>query len=230
MRQRYDGFLSATYSPNDIYIRSTDVDRTLTSAYSNLAGLYPPRGDQIWNPKILWQPIPVHTLPVETDYIIGATILNCPKYDRLYAAQIASPEFTSFVQKFSNLSSYIAVNSNYPPSNQTLDLMNQAATARDTLLVEQAHGMSLPSWTNSLLAGTELNEFVVLMFDLPAYTTDLARIRVGYFLQEILDRSQAKANGTLSPNLKIYAYSAHDLNISTILFGLRIIKVCTHYM
>ena len=58
LRNRYKDFLSEKYDENDIYVRASDVDRTMMSAMSNLAGLYPPQGDQIWNPDIHWQPIP----------------------------------------------------------------------------------------------------------------------------------------------------------------------------
>ncbi|KAJ8957112.1 hypothetical protein NQ318_007327 [Aromia moschata] len=41
-RKRYSTFLPNEYSPKDIRVVSTDVDRTLMSAAANLAGLYPP--------------------------------------------------------------------------------------------------------------------------------------------------------------------------------------------
>uniref|UniRef100_A0A7M4EDI1 acid phosphatase n=1 Tax=Crocodylus porosus TaxID=8502 RepID=A0A7M4EDI1_CROPO len=65
-RKRYSKFLSATYNRKQVYIQSTDYDRTLMSAQTYLAGLFPPIGNQIWNPRILWQPIPVHTRPQAT--------------------------------------------------------------------------------------------------------------------------------------------------------------------
>ena len=53
-----------------IYIRSTDVDRTLMSAQSVMAGLYsPPQGDQLWNHDIPWTPVPIHSEPQSQDYV-----------------------------------------------------------------------------------------------------------------------------------------------------------------
>ena len=72
LQNRYmkdNDLLNETYSRYEIYIRSTDVNRTLMSAQANMAGLYPPQGSQVWNSKILWQPIPVHTVPVVEDYV-----------------------------------------------------------------------------------------------------------------------------------------------------------------
>lgn len=56
-------------SPLQVYVRSTDFDRTLMSAEANLAGLFPPNGRQRFNPNISWQPIPVHTVPITEDRV-----------------------------------------------------------------------------------------------------------------------------------------------------------------
>jgi lysosomal acid phosphatase len=69
LRNRYESILPEKYSRDVIYIRSTDVDRKLMSAESNLAGMFPPVGDQVWNEDIHWQPIPVHTVPEKLDNV-----------------------------------------------------------------------------------------------------------------------------------------------------------------
>lgn len=69
LRKRYISLLKNDYSKTDVYIQSTDVDRTLMSAESNLAGLFPPRGSRMFEPGLKWQPIPVHTIPEHLDHV-----------------------------------------------------------------------------------------------------------------------------------------------------------------
>ena len=61
------------------------------SAMSNLAGLYPPKGNQVWNPHILWQPIPVHTKPLAEDNLLWSDA-ECPRFNQLYKELMKSKE------------------------------------------------------------------------------------------------------------------------------------------
>jgi hypothetical protein len=54
-----------------IYVRSSDYNRTLMSAEVNLAGLFEPHGSQLWNQNLTWQPIPIHTVPRWNDPVCG---------------------------------------------------------------------------------------------------------------------------------------------------------------
>uniref|UniRef100_A0A663MG32 acid phosphatase n=1 Tax=Athene cunicularia TaxID=194338 RepID=A0A663MG32_ATHCN len=67
MKKRYSDFLNSTYNRQEFYIQSTDYDRTIMSAQSYLSGLFPPTSSQIWNPELLWQPIPVHIFQKSTE-------------------------------------------------------------------------------------------------------------------------------------------------------------------
>ena len=71
-RSRYDGFLSKAYSPDEIYVLSSDQERVIMSGLSNLAGMWPPSPDvprSEWNPELAWQPIPIHPVPHELDNV-----------------------------------------------------------------------------------------------------------------------------------------------------------------
>ncbi|XP_035221358.1 lysosomal acid phosphatase-like [Stegodyphus dumicola] len=78
LRRRYTDFISS--NPNEIDVMSSDADRSLYSAYSLLAGMYPP--DEEWSigENIPWQPIQVSYVPEPEDMYLQSNP-NCPLFE-----------------------------------------------------------------------------------------------------------------------------------------------------
>ena len=51
-RKRYQGLLSKTFDPREVIVKSTNFNRTIQSAYSQLQGLYLPLEDEDINETI----------------------------------------------------------------------------------------------------------------------------------------------------------------------------------
>lgn len=56
-------------------------------------------------------------------------------------------------------------------------------------------------------------------------TTEMARLRFGFLIREILDRFSAKINSKLSPDRTIWIYSGHDATLVGILDALQLFEV-----
>lgn len=104
-RKRYNHLIPKTYSLYDIYVRSTDVDRTLMSAESNLAGLYPPCDEQEWDIE-KWMPIPIHTVPAKDDDLAGKKY--CERYNYELEKVNNSPEILNLNKENEELFSYLS--------------------------------------------------------------------------------------------------------------------------
>lgn len=137
LRRRYNNLLGSRYSPNKVYIQSTDVDRALMSAEAALSGLFMPNDEEKWNDKILWQPVPVsgsnvsvssfinrclavadhyqvHTIPKTFDHVLTAG-KDCPKYKALFANYMKQSKevqriYTEYTDLFSHLSRMSGLN------------------------------------------------------------------------------------------------------------------------
>jgi lysosomal acid phosphatase len=219
-RQRYDGFLSSDYDEKEIYVRSTDVDRTLMSAQSNLAGLYPPHGYMKWNKDLAWQPIPVHTVPLNEDALLSSHAY-CPRFDRLYEELKTSQWMEDIYNKNKELFQYISKHSGWNISDiQRLDWVY------DCLLIEARYNKTLPEWTKKYFPHTKFEKLRDLSFTMDTFTHEFKRLKGGPFVRQMVEHFDQVQDGSLEPKeRKIFMYSAHDTTVSTVLNTLGVFDI-----
>ena len=98
------GLLSSSYKRNEVWVRSTDIDRTLMSAQAQMAGLFPPGTAQQTSSLTYptaenglpygWQAVPIHTVPVEDDLLL-VPWKGCRAFAKAMEDRKAEPAWTS---------------------------------------------------------------------------------------------------------------------------------------
>ncbi|KAK6629954.1 hypothetical protein RUM43_003775 [Polyplax serrata] len=207
LRNRYWNFISNRYNVSDIYVRSTDVDRTLMSAYCCLAGLYEcwSQGETDFLP---WQPIPVHTIPVHMDSVL-AGYKNCQVYNDLFQELLETSEVSAFNDCYRDVYSSLS-----EKSGLSIKSAKDCVFLYSTLNIENMHGFQLPSWTRDFFP-EPLKKISEFAFRLPCYTTPLKRFKCGPLLKDIIQHMEDKIGGNLTE--KIWMYSAHDTTLANLM-------------
>lgn len=219
LRHRYNDFLNSIYDRNEIYVQSTDIDRTLMSAEVNLAGLYPPQGRQIFHSDLKWQPIPVHTMPVENEKFLKFPRKNCPRYQQLQEETMKS---RAVQEKIHENKDFLDMVSNKTKMKVTIE---NEWRVYDTLFCEKTHNLTLPSWaTQEVIARLgELNDFgMEILFRLHK-TADKSRLQGGLLLKQILQNiNQAINESAPAPRRKLIMYSSHDVTLIALQMALNV--------
>lgn len=135
LRRRYSQLIGSRYSPKEIYIQSTDFDRTIMSAQAALAGLYPPNFDEKWHDEIPFQfPIPVHTIPWKLDHIL-TTGKHCPSYEDALQKYIKDcPEINRFFNEYADLFDHWT-----QESGREVSSISDVFQLYNTLITEKEH-------------------------------------------------------------------------------------------
>lgn len=185
------------------------MDRTLMSAEANLAGLYPPKGGQIWDQNVQWQPIPVHTAPEIQDALL-AMKKPCPKYNKLLKNLLKSEYFRNISHQNHDLYAYL---SKYSGDNvYDLETLNYLYS---TFYIETLFNYTIPDWAKKVFPD-KLKYWSALSFTTSCYTPELARLKTGPLFNEIVNyfynRSSSQPNSR-----RLYVFSGHDTTIANVL-------------
>ncbi|GAB6022135.1 hypothetical protein CHUAL_006276 [Chamberlinius hualienensis] len=212
IRQRYGEYLNDTYWANQVLVNSTDLDRTLNSVASQLAALYPPVGDQIWNPDIAWNPIPIHTRPVPIDLVLDPDS-DCPAYNDESDRVFSSPEMQAIDAENAWLYEYITNNTGREVTN-----IIETGWIYDTIMIEQLYNLTIPSWVVPVY--DQMHNISDIGF-IWRYKTRLEqRLKAGQILKLIIEHANIRISQ--SSNYELYLYSSHDTLVSAVLMGLQV--------
>ncbi|CCD68012.1 intestinal acid PHOsphatase [Caenorhabditis elegans] len=248
-------FLNTRYNQQEIFVRSTDKNRTLLSAFSNMVGMYGNTAQEnasiagVDYPDVVgWPvgfvPIPIHTIPDAEDHLLSVdnycplqdTIWNLAKTTDTVSNYFNSSAVTSLM---GNLTNYCGEEIN--PDN--LWILYNALKIEKQYYPAQFKQFT-PWYTDSLfeqidIVNSQVQDFqnglglegkMVNGIDIGKI---LRKIRGGTLVNDIYNHMNRKTqcssnNGkecTYTNRLKFFAYSAHDTTLYALFSLLGVAKL-----
>ncbi|XKL68198.1 hypothetical protein PGB90_003689 [Kerria lacca] len=220
-RKRYKKFFDPYISHTNIRIDSSDTDRTIMSAQCFLAGFYPPTKKDRLDKKLLWQPLPVHSIPRKYDNIILHS-QECNKYNYYLKKVYNSSKMKKIYDRNKKTIDYLEKYTGFHFSkNQLLNVAYNLYVVYDSLLVESENNLKLPTWSKKVYPEPLKN--LINLFDGVEFSLHIAKkLIAGPLLKSIIDDmvNKVKNNSTQ----KFHFYSGHDWSIFTIMKSLLVHK------
>lgn len=222
LKSKYGHILSKNYQSDEIFIKSTDLDRSKMSAQCVVAGLYSPSNTTEWKGRNTpWIPFPLHTTEISQDWLANIyqdPEKGCPKFHKYLDTALAN-EINE-------------INQHYAPEFQYITKMTGVTEEinftnffllHDNLLCLQANGYTLPTWADdkimkmfkhlaALYVATRFTDMSMI------HTKLLSKLRTGVILEKVLENMIQRING--ESNYSFIGYSGHDWSIASTLISM----------
>ncbi|KAI6222767.1 Sidoreflexin [Aphelenchoides besseyi] len=230
LRARYSQFISPEYKSEEIYVRSSDVNRTILSAHANMIGFYAEQKD--WPAG--FSPVPIHSVPEEFDYM-RKLLKNCERFKRILKMIEETPEYKKLEIESKDVVNQLRKvigNEDYP--------LSTIGIVADTYRIERHYNRSMaPGFTEELYQQIEplafkTNGFQYGMGLAPMngvdFTLELAKSHGGLFIWAIIEHMNLKrdcyeefigneisnqVNCEWMGKLKYHVFSAHDSTLAS---------------
>ncbi|KAM4557921.1 lysophosphatidic acid phosphatase type 6 [Odontesthes bonariensis] len=208
LRRRYieeSPFLNATYTPDEVYVRSTNIVRTIESAKCLVAGLFQQKQKEI---------VPILTTEAESEILYpnyhGCKLLKTLGSHR-WAESATLPDIAADLQSIQSALGIAA--------HQHVDFI----LIRDDMVARETHGLPCPpaldSWRNKV--EQRAVDMMCHVFE-PSKRENL-QLCVGPLLHTLINNIEEKLQGSSSePDRKLFLYSAHDTTLIPCLMALGI--------
>ncbi|KAK0162782.1 hypothetical protein PV327_006528 [Microctonus hyperodae] len=213
LRRQYSHFLGDTYKPSMVLGRSTDYIRTKMSLLLVLSALYPPKGEQIWNHELKWQPMPITYSPAKNDILLASD--ECPLYleelERVRNSKDVQTQLDKFRPLMKNLTYW---------TGKKIESSRDMYNLYNTLMAEYSMGFVLDEWTSNIFPHGQLRDGIILDYNIASYNTKLRRLFGGMLLRNITDTMYDIVHKKMKNERKIHLFSAHESNVAALLITL----------
>ncbi|KAF7417603.1 hypothetical protein HZH68_000256 [Vespula germanica] len=204
LRERYNDFLGDLYRPQDVYARSTDIDRTKMSLQLVLAGLYPPAKEQNWNPNLPWLAIPTHYAPERVDNLLRPQA--CSTYEDALEEVRQTQEVREKTAVYADVLKHLT-----EKTGMEVKSLSEVYEIFNLLTSQKNMNLTLPEWCTEELY-QKMEDMVYLEYEIRFYTAKLRRLTGGMLIRKFIENMNI--NGEQNNPRKIYLYSGHEINIA----------------
>ncbi|RUS70111.1 hypothetical protein EGW08_022125 [Elysia chlorotica] len=204
---RYRNLISQEFRKDEVYVRSTNYERTLMTAECVCAGLFPVNTSYPGFPEVLkhWQPVPIQTVPSAEDKLLHPAdtcdYVHLLK-DGILAMDVSSDHIINDKTLMYKLSHNTGMEIN----------VNSLHDLADTLFCQLEHNMSQPEWMTKDIQDR--------LLEYGQHRPHTGPTDVKYFSGTLLDtviRNMKNKAGNSSDLHRMYLYSAHDTTVAPLM-------------